>query len=62
VTAGLLDAIGPARVHLGSDWPWISSEPGYAATIQAVDAHLDGLSDADRARVRGGNATALFFP
>jgi predicted TIM-barrel fold metal-dependent hydrolase len=61
VTSGLLDAFGAGRALLGSDWPWIRTEPGYAATIAAVDAHLDGLSERDRARVRGENATALLF-
>ena len=61
VTATLLEAFGPGRLLLGSDFPWIRSEPGYAETIAAVDAHLDGLDEADRARVRGENAMELFF-
>ena len=61
VTAGLLDAFGPRRLLLGSDFPWIRDEPGYAETIAAVDAHLDGLDEAERARVRGGNALELFL-
>jgi predicted TIM-barrel fold metal-dependent hydrolase len=61
VTSELLSAYGPGRLLLGSDFPWIRSEPGYRETIAAVDAHLDGLSEADRALVRGGNAMELFF-
>jgi L-fuconolactonase len=61
VTAGILDAFGPRRVLLATDFPWIRSEPGYAETIAAADAHLADLDDADRARVRGENAMELFF-
>jgi predicted TIM-barrel fold metal-dependent hydrolase len=61
VTAALLSAFGPDRVLLGSDFPWILEKPGYRGTIAAVDAHLVGLDEADRARVRGGNATELFW-
>jgi L-fuconolactonase len=61
VTAALLEAFGPGRLLLGSDFPWIRAEPGYRETLAAVDAHLDGLPEADRLRVRGGNAMELFF-
>ena len=62
VTSALLAAYGPDRFLLGSDFPWIRGEPGYRETIDAVDTHLAGLDEEDRARVRGGNATELFFP
>jgi L-fuconolactonase len=61
VTAALLETFGPRRLLLGSDFPWIRSEPGYRETIAAVDAHVAGLSDDDRVRVRGGNALELFW-
>jgi predicted TIM-barrel fold metal-dependent hydrolase len=61
VTAGILDAFGPRRLLLATDFPWIRSEPGYAETIAAHDAHLVDLDEADRARVRGENAMELFF-
>jgi L-fuconolactonase len=61
VAAGLLDAFGPQRLLLGSDFPWIRGEPGYGETLAAVDSLLDGLDDAGRARVRGGNALELFW-
>ncbi|HEY7536547.1 MAG TPA: amidohydrolase family protein [Gaiellaceae bacterium] len=60
VTAALLRAYGPGRLLAGSDFPWIRAEPGYAETIGAVDAHFAGLPEAERARIRGGNALELF--
>jgi predicted TIM-barrel fold metal-dependent hydrolase len=61
VTAALLEAYGPRRLLLGSDWPWIGREPGYSETLAAVDAHLAGLTGDELARVRGGNALELFW-
>ena len=60
VTAALLDAYGPRRILLGSDFPWIAEAPGYGATLGAVDALLAGLDAEGRAAVRGGNAARLF--
>jgi predicted TIM-barrel fold metal-dependent hydrolase len=61
ITAGILDAFGARRLLLATDFPWIRSEPGYAETLAAHDAHFDDLDEADRARIRGGNALELFF-
>ena len=61
VVARLLDAFGPQRLLLGSDFPWIREAPGYAETLAAVDSLLGGLDDAERALVRGGNALELFW-
>jgi predicted TIM-barrel fold metal-dependent hydrolase len=60
VTSALVDAYSPGRLLLGSDFPWIQAEPGYAETIEAVEAHFAHLSEADRAKIRGGNALELF--
>lgn len=60
VTSGVLDAYGPGRLLLASDFPWIRSEPGYAETVGALDVHFADLPEADRARIRGGNALELF--
>ncbi len=61
VTSALLDAYGPGRLLLGSDFPWIRPEPGYAETIAAVGSHFSDLDDAERARILGENALELFF-
>lgn len=60
VTSGVLDAYGSKRLLLASDSPWIRSEPGYGETIASIDAHFPDLDEADRARIRGGNALDLF--
>ena len=60
VVSALLDAFGPRRILLGSDFPWIAEEPGYEATLCAVDALLRGLDAEGRAAVWGGNAARLF--
>ncbi len=60
VTGALLDAFGPARLLLGSDTPWIREQPGYAETLATLEAHYPQLEQADRDRIRGGNALELF--
>ncbi len=60
VTSALLDAYGPERLLLGSDFPWIRADPGYAETMAMVDFHFPDLSAGERARIRGGNALSLF--
>jgi L-fuconolactonase len=60
VTTALLEAYGPRRLLLGSDFPWIRADPGYTETIEALDHHFGDLPASDRARIRGGNALALF--
>jgi predicted TIM-barrel fold metal-dependent hydrolase len=60
VTAALLAAYGPDRLLAGSDFPWIAAEPGYGATLGAIDRHLASLDEGSRAAVHGGNAARLF--
>jgi L-fuconolactonase len=61
VVSRLLDAFGPGRLLLGSDWPWIRAAPGYGETLAAVDSLVGELDEADRARIRGGNALELLW-
>jgi predicted TIM-barrel fold metal-dependent hydrolase len=60
VTAGILDAYGPERLLLATDFPWIRVEPGYVETLEAHKAHFADLGEAERARIFGGNAMELF--
>jgi predicted TIM-barrel fold metal-dependent hydrolase len=60
VTRRLAAAYGPERLLWGSDHPWPSDEPGYAGLPGLVDAALPDLTAAERDRVLGGTARALF--
>ena len=51
----LLRQAGASQVMLGTDYPYDMGEPDPVARIEA-----QGLGDADRDRVLGGNAAAMF--
>ncbi|HTU73612.1 MAG TPA: amidohydrolase family protein [Trebonia sp.] len=51
----LAETAGPARVLLGSDYPFALGDPAPAETVRAA-----GLSPASTAAVLGGNAARLF--
>ncbi len=48
----LLDEFGPERVTWGSDYPNVGDEATYAEAVHWLD-HVDGLSSADLAWLRG---------
>jgi aminocarboxymuconate-semialdehyde decarboxylase len=51
----LIDLVGPEQVLLGSDYPFEMGDPDPVGTLDRVP----GLADADRARIRSGNADRL---
>ncbi|WP_229818452.1 amidohydrolase family protein [Streptomyces chromofuscus] len=55
-----LESFGPERLLYGSDWPLAELGGGAAPWKRAVEALLDGLSTAERARVFGGNAADVY--
>jgi L-fuconolactonase len=55
------DAYGADRMLRASDFPWIVDEPGYAETLALVDHFLPDLGEDERAAIRGGTATRLFW-
>lgn len=55
-----LESFGPERLLYGSDWPLAELGGGAAPWRSAVEALLDGLSTAERARVFGGNAADVY--
>ena len=55
-----LDWFGPSRTMFGSDWPVCLLAADYGAVLELVLAALDGLDDAERAAVLGGNASRLY--
>ena len=54
--AYLVRTAGAGRVVLGSDFPFDMADPDPVGTVRG----LKGISAADRARILGGNARALF--
>jgi predicted TIM-barrel fold metal-dependent hydrolase len=59
--AALLDAVGPARLLWGSDWPHTQHEGGqtYAETLAWLEQWVPAATD--RARVLSANPARLFF-
>ncbi|MFD8462404.1 amidohydrolase family protein [Streptomyces antimycoticus] len=55
-----LESFGPERLLYGSDWPLAELGGGAAPWKSAVEALLDWLSTAERARVFGGNAADVY--
>jgi L-fucono-1,5-lactonase len=55
-----LDWFGPARTMFGSDWPLCLVAADYGAVLELVLAVLDGLDDAERDAVLGGNAARVY--
>jgi L-fuconolactonase len=55
-----LDAFGPRRLMVGSDWPVVTIAGGYARAIGALRSSLDGLDDDASAWVWGGTAAQFY--
>ena len=55
-----LDWFGPARCLFGSDWPVCLLAASYAQVLDACRRAVGDVSDADRERIFGGNATGLY--
>ncbi len=56
----LVACFGADRLVWGSDWPVVEMAGGYAGWVAATDTLLEGLSAAEAAAVRGGNATRIY--
>lgn len=56
----LLEVFGPGRLIWGSDWPVASAAIGYRAWQQCCAHWLAPLTQADQARVFGGNAQTFY--
>ncbi|WP_053850609.1 amidohydrolase [Streptomyces sp. NRRL B-24085] len=59
VTAAV-ESFGSQRLLYGSDRPLAELGGGAVPWKSAVETHLDGLSAAERARMFGGNAAAVY--
>jgi L-fuconolactonase len=60
VSEALLEAFGPGRLLLATDFPWTAAQPGYTQTLRTLDAQLPDLGAQERSRIRGANAADLF--
>ena len=56
----VLKSFGPQRVLWGSDWPVLELASDYTRWWQDVQVVLQGLTDAERAAVLGGNAQRVY--
>jgi L-fuconolactonase len=56
----LLACFGPGRLIWGSDWPVVNLCGGYDRWVEATDALLSDLPDADRAAILGANARRCY--
>ncbi len=61
VFAHLLATFGPQRLLWGSDWPVVRLTASYHRWINATDALLTDLPEADRAAIMGGNAQRIYL-
>jgi len=56
----VLRCFGAERVMWGSDWPVVTLAASYGDWVAATDALLAGLSPAEQAAIRGGNAERFY--
>lgn len=56
----LIDCFGPDRLIWGSDWPVLTETAAYGDWWRAANTCLADLSDADKAKVFGGNAARVY--
>lgn len=56
----VLDAFGPGRCMVGSDWPVCTLAASYAENLGLVDRHTSALSPDERHAVREGTARSWY--
>jgi L-fuconolactonase len=55
-----LDAFGPARCLVGSDWPVCTLAAGYGQVLDLAESFTEDLSPAERADVLAGTAARVY--
>lgn len=55
-----LEAFGPERLMLGSDWPVCTLAAPYGRTFHALESAFEALSFSERAHLRGGTAARIY--
>lgn len=56
----VLDAFGPSRLMIGSDWPVCTLSANYKDTMGIVLDRIAGLSAEDQAGILGGNCARMY--
>ena len=56
----VLEAFGPARIMIGSDWPVCILSADYTSTIGIVKDFIQELSPAEKDAILGGNCAAFY--
>ncbi len=55
-----LEAFGPGRLMIGSDWPVCKVAAGYGEAMQIVEKYITRLSPSEKAGILGGNAVRFY--
>ena len=56
----VFDCFGVDRLMFGSDWPVCTLSGSYSEVVGIVRSYIEGLSDQEKDKVMGDNATALY--
>lgn len=57
----VLEAFGPDRLMIGSDWPvCLLAADSYGSVVQIVDEYISALSESEQAAIRGGTAAQFY--
>lgn len=56
----VMEAFGPGRLMIGSDWPVCRLAGEHTAVMQLVENHISQLSDDERAAILGRNAAKFY--
>lgn len=56
----VLEAFGPARLMIGSDWPVCTLSADYAVTMGVVAEYIGKLSESEQEAILGGNCAAFY--
>jgi len=56
----VVEAFGPRRLMIGSDWPVCTVAASYAEAMGMVTGYIGRLSQEDRSLVLGGNAASFY--
>jgi L-fuconolactonase len=55
-----LEAFGPGRLMIGSDWPVCKVAAGYGEAMQIVEEYIARLSPSEKAGILGENAVRFY--